>query len=76
MCVLLTVPCSTGHDHRHDKAPRPPPPGQARTSHPGFTGKGALNPGRAAELALVQAGWPVLCPLSAEAGATVAATSR
>ena len=52
--------------------PRPGP----RSSHPAFTRKGALNPGRASESALAQAGWPVLCPLSAEAGATVAATSR
>jgi hypothetical protein len=28
------------------------------------------------EPTLVQAGWPVLCPPSAEAGATVAAASR
>ena len=43
---------------------------------PAFTGKGALNTGSAPDPALVQASWPVLCPLSAEAGAKVAATSR
>ena len=43
---------------------------------PAYTGKGAPNAGRESEPALIQAGGPVLCPPGAEAGPTVAVTSR
>ena len=43
---------------------------------PAYTEKGAPNAGSASEPALIQAGGPVLCPPGAEAGPTVAVTSR